>query len=282
MLNTDARMKRIEIFEDTMKMCKEDKLADSIKKSIEATVVYAEENYPTAENKCFDTLVSVTAERSLECAARLRKKYSEGNIGVHNFASATNPGGGVTKGSSAQEEALCRCSSLYPCLNVNSLYSEFYQMHRNKKDLRYTDCCIYTPNVTVIKSDTAFPEPLDEKDRFNVDIFTCAAPNLREKPYNSMNPGSANPIKVSPDELFGIHRKRAEHLLTVAAANGVEIVVLGAFGCGAFRNDPHIVAEAYKEVVTEFKGFFREICFAVYCPPNDTGNYDVFKKIIKI
>lgn len=282
MINNDARTKRIEIFEDTMKMCKSERLANSIKKSIEAAVVYDEKNYPTAENKGFDTMVSVTAERSLECAARLRQKYSEAKLGVHNFASATNPGGGVTNGSSAQEEALCRCSTLYPCLKANRLYGEFYQMHRNKKDLRYTDCCIYTPNVTVIKSDTNFPEPLAEENWFNVDIFTCAAPNLREKPYNSMNPGSAEPIKVSKDELFRIHKKRAEHLLTAAAANGTEVLILGAFGCGAFRNDPHIVAKAYKEVLTEFKGYFREICFAVYCPPNDTGNYEAFKKIIQI
>lgn len=282
MLNNDARMKRAEIFEDTMKMCKDEKLAQSIKKTIENTVIYAEEDYPAAENKGFDTKLYVTKERSLECAARLRQKYSGYKIGVHNFASATNPGGGVTNGSSAQEEALCRCSTLYPCLNVSRLYSGFYQMHRNKKDLRYTDRCIYTPDITVIKSDTAFPEPLDKENRFNVDVLTCAAPNLREKPYNSMDPGSAKPVKVSDEELFLIHRKRAEHLLTIAAANNIEILVLGAFGCGAFRNRPYIVSKAYNEVILKFKGCFREICFAVYCTPDDPQNYDVFKKIIQM
>lgn len=282
MINNDLRMKRIEIFEDTMKMCETEKLASSIKQAIKDTVVYDEKNYPAAENKGFDTVISVTGERSLECAARFRQKYSAEKIGVHNFASATNPGGGVTKGSSAQEEALCRCSTLYPCLKINRLYGEFYQMHRNKKDLRYTDCCIYTPNVTVFKSDTAFPEPLNEEHWFNVDVLTCAAPNLREKPYNSMNPGSAERIKISDNELFQIHKKRAEHLLTIAAANGIEILILGAFGCGAFKNDPRIVAKAYNEVLSEFNGYFKEICFAVYCPPNDSGNYDIFKKIIQV
>lgn len=282
MINNDSQMRRIEIFEDTMKMCKTEKLAQSIRQTVENTVMYDEKNYPEAENQGFDTAVSVTAERSLECASRLRKKYSDVKIGVHNFASATNPGGGVTKGSSAQEEALCRCSTLYPCLKTDRLYGIFYQMHRNRKDLRYTDCCIYTPDITVIKSDAAFPESLDEKLWFNVDVLTCAAPNLREKPYNFMNPGSAEPIKVSDRELFQIHIKRAEHLLTIAAANGIEVLVLGAFGCGAFRNKPEIVAKAYNETLGKFRGYFREICFAVYCAPNDTRNYDAFGRIISI
>ncbi|MCM1382476.1 MAG: TIGR02452 family protein [Muribaculaceae bacterium] len=280
MFNNDARIKRVEIFEDTMKMCKSERLANLIKNSIENTIFYAENDYPEIKNKGFETKISVTKERSFECAARLSKEYSGSKICVHNFASATNPGGGVTNGSSAQEEALCRCSTLYPCLTEKNLHEKFYRMHRNKKDLRYTDCCIYTPEITVIKSDTDFPEPLAEELRFNVDVLTCAAPNLREKPYNSMNPGSAKPLKVSDKELFQIHEKSAEHMLTIAAANGAEVFVLGAFGCGAFRNNPNIVAKAYNEVLPKFKEYFKEICFAVYCPPNNSENYDVFEKVM--
>ncbi len=279
MTNNDARMERIRIFQDTMDMCKNKRLSDQIKQTVKNTVVYDENNYPTAENKCFDTTISVTMERSLECAARYRQNY-QGKIGVHNFASATTPGGGVTNGSSAQEESLCRCSTLYPCLDTKRLYNEFYQLHRNKQDVRYSDRCIYTPDITVIKSDTAFPKPLPEEHWFTVDVLTCAAPNLRERPYNFMNPGNAVPIKVSEDELFKIHKKRALHLLTIAAANGVEILITGAFGCGAFKNDPAVTARAYKEAVSEFKGYFKYICFAVYCPPENTENYDIFSKIL--
>lgn len=280
MLKNDARTRRVNIFEDTMHICKDEKLAKSIRKTIEDTIIYDEKNYPSVENRGFDTIVSVTRERSLECAQNFHQKYLERKIGVHNFASATNPGGGVVNGSSAQEEAICRCSTLYPCLNTERNLSEFYQMHRKKKDLRYTDYCIYTPNITVIKSDTAYPELLPESQWFHVDMLTCAAPNLREKPYNAMNPGCVNPVKVSDEELLQIHKKRAKHLLTIAAANGIEILILGAFGCGAFRNDPSIVARAYNEVISEFKGCFREICFAVYCNPNDLKNYDIFKRVV--
>ncbi len=280
MTNKDDRAERIEIFEDTVKMFREKALSEQISATVKATVVYGEGNCPKVKKRGFDMSVTVTEERSLECAARFHRDYPEKRIGVLNFASATNPGGGVTKGSSAQEESLCRCSTLYPCIDTERLYTEFYQPHRKKKDLRYSDRCIYTPGITVIKSDTNRPERLPEGSRFTVDVLTCAAPNLREKPYNRMNPGSAEPITISEDELFRLHIKRAEHLLTVAAANGIDVMILGAFGCGAFRNDPRVVARAYKNAVTEFDGYFSDICFAVYCPPGHTENYDVFSEIL--
>ncbi len=77
-----------------------------------------------------------------------------------NFASATNPGGGVVKGSSAQEECLCRCSVLYPCLDTRKMWAKFCDPHRQAGDPLYNDDCIYTPRVRVIKSDVQFSEPL--------------------------------------------------------------------------------------------------------------------------
>lgn len=278
----DDREKRIEIFEDTMRLCKGNaKLAEAIKASRASTKFYAADEYP--EKKTADirgTEVNVTAERTLAAAKRLSEKHGGKRIAVLNFASATNPGGGVAKGSSAQEEALCRCSTLYPCLNTNELHGQFYSMHKALRDARYTDACIYTPGIISIKSDTAFPRAVPESEWFSVDVITCAAPNLREKPYNAMNPGRGSPVKVTPAELSELHIKRGTHILDIAAENGAAIVVLGAFGCGAFRNDPNIVARAYREILPSYKGVFDEIAFAVYCSPKDTGNYDTFKRIL--
>ena len=81
-------------------------------------------------------------------------------------------------------------------------------------------------------------------------------------------------------ELFGYHVKRAIHMLTCAAARGADILVLGAFGCGAFQNAPEVVARAYKTVLQEFPKVFKQIEFAVYCPPGGSRNYDVFKKVL--
>jgi uncharacterized protein (TIGR02452 family) len=278
----DPREKRIAVFEDTMKRCKANcRLAEAVRASIAGTVIYGAQDYTFEIKKGTNqTKLSVTKERTLECAMRLHRENPQMKIAVHNFASATNPGGGVASGSSAQEEALCRCSTLYPCLNTDKNFKNFYCMHRRRNDLRYTDSCIYTPDITVIKTDTDFPKIMAESDWFSVDVLTCAAPNLREKPYNRMNPGQAEPIRLSDGELKEIHIKRAERLLSIAAENGAEALVLGAFGCGAFRNKPLIVAEAYKKVLTEFEGVFKEICFAVYCTQKDTQNFDTFRRII--
>lgn len=75
------------------------------------------------------------------------------------------------------------------------------------------------------------------------------------------------------------YKKRDTHILDIAASNGTDVVILGAFGCGAFQNDPNIVARAYKEILPSYKNVFDEIVFAVYCSPRDTVNFDTFKRI---
>ena len=79
-------------------------------------------------------------------------------------------------------------------------------------------------------------------------------------------------------ELFGYHVKRAVHILSCAAAKGADTLVIGAFGCGAFQNNPETVAKAYKTVLEIFPNVFRRIEFAIYCPPQNDTNYQIFKK----
>ena len=55
-----------------------------------------------------------------------------------------------------------------------------------------------------------------------------------------------------------------------------------AFGCGAFRNDPNVVAAAAKTVIADYLHAFRVIEFAVYCRPGDTANYDAFEDALKV
>lgn len=279
----DDVQRRIDIFEDTENLCWADSdLTDSIKGTIARTKVYPPAQEPFyMPVKYMQAGISVTNERTLAAAARLHRKYPKCHIAVLNFASATNPGGGVKSGSAAQEESLCRCSTLYDCLNTSDLRFQFYKMHRRQNDLRYTDTCIYTPDVTIFKTDTRFPELMDEKDWFKVDVITCAAPNLRKIPYNRMNPGKGTTLTLSDDELYQIHRSRAQQIARIAEENEAEILILGAFGCGAFQNNPRVVARVYNDLLHHIDGAFVEICFAVYCPPTDMTNYRVFKQVLK-
>ena len=278
----DIRLELVKIFNDTMKWTKSDKkLSDAVKFSVSHTQLYQEgEKIALPPLVQRNTKFHVSEKRSFESAMQLRKLYPNAKIAVHNFASATNPGGGVTKGARAQEECLCRCSTLYPCLERSDLWENYYMFHRNRNDVRYTDACIYSPDILIIKSDDDFPERLPEQEFCKVDILTCAAPNLRHNPYNQMNPGRGIAVTLTDKELAELHRARARHLLSVAAANQDEVLVLGAFGCGAFRNNPNVVAQVYKEVLHEpdFKDRFLHVEFTVFHTARETANYDAFVK----
>ena len=166
-------------------------------------------------------------------------------------------------------------------MNTESNWKKYYEYHRLRRDSRYTDRCIYSPNIVMLKSDVNFPEAMLANKRIKVGVLTCAAPNLRANPNNFMNAGNSKPLKVSEDELYEIHLRRAEKILTVAAYHGADIFVGGAFGCGAFQNNPYVVAESYKEAVKKLNGYFQEVVFAIYCSPRDTGkNYNAFNKIL--
>lgn len=96
-----------------------------------------------------------------------------------------------------------------------------------------------------------------------------------------MNPDASAPVRISDKELLRLHVERARKILTIAALHKNDVLVLGAFGCGAFRNPPAVEANAYQRVLPEFALAFKVIEFAVYCPPNDTKNYDTFKAIVR-
>jgi uncharacterized protein (TIGR02452 family) len=88
---------------------------------------------------------------TLQAAQSLAEEMGEEHVGVLNFASAKNPGGGFRKGSSAQEESLARSSSLYLALSQDRLFSEFYGYHRRAKDAIYSHRIIYSPRVAIFK-----------------------------------------------------------------------------------------------------------------------------------
>lgn len=199
-----------------------------------------------------------------------------------NFASATNPGGGVVNGSSAQEECICRCTTLYPCLNTDEMWNAFYKPHRKAANPLYNNDCIYTPDVCVFKSDTNFPEVMPKDEWWNVNILTCAAPNLRERPSNAMNPHAGDKaVKITSAELEKLLTKRIRRIFEIAVANGNEILILGAFGCGAFRNPPEIVAKVFNNVMQDYLYHFDTIEYAVYHTEREVVNYEAFNRVIK-
>ncbi|WP_410537688.1 TIGR02452 family protein [Streptomyces sp. KL2] len=202
------------------------------------------------------TVFEVTGESSLEAARRLVTGVSGGGpdsggpVAVLNFASARNPGGGYLNGAQAQEEALCRASALYVCLLRAPGY---YEHHRAERSAFYSDRVIHSPGVPVFRDDRGvlLEEP------FEAGFLTSPAPN------------AGVIARRAPEEagrVPGALLVRAERVLEVAAAQGYRRLVLGAWGCGVFRNDPAVVAGAFRSHLADggrFAGRFAHVVFAV-------------------
>ncbi|MFE9021095.1 TIGR02452 family protein [Streptomyces sp. NPDC007808] len=191
------------------------------------------------------TSVDVTGESSLVAARRLGDATA-----VLNFASARNPGGGYLNGAQAQEEALCRASALHTCLLAARA---FYDHHRAHRDPFYTDRVIHSPGVPVFRDDGG--RLLDEP--VTVGFLTAAAPNAgvvrRTAPHRT-------------SELPHALAVRAERVLETAAAHGYRRLVLGAWGCGVFQNDPAQVAAAFRALLGpdgRFASAFEHVVFAI-------------------
>jgi len=278
-----AREELIKIFENTVWMCENNRrLVDKIKSSMACNRVISEENADDIlENLIYgsetekEAKIIVSKKRSFEAASVYRGKH----ISVLNFASATNPGGGVTKGAGAQEECLCRISTLYKCISASEITEAFHKKHRyalktGKMNSLYNDDCIQTCDVTVFKSDTAKPVLLSKEDWFDVDVISCAAPNLRHMSQHDKNWKK----NVTDKKLFDIYKKRINRVLDIASCAKSDVIILGAFGCGAFANPPELVAKAMHAAIDEHKYDFETIELAIYCSSRDTLNYEVFAK----
>lgn len=274
----DIRIYLVNVYLDTQECILGDQsLIKSVDYSIDnQQLILEKDNVSLSEPRYIESAeVVVSRLRSFEAAARYDTDKLK--VGVLNFASSTTPGGGVKSGAKAQEECLCRCSTLWNCLSIKPMWDGFYAPHRQAYNALHNDDIIYTPRVSVIKDDDY--KILEEP--FVVDVITCAAPNLRRYTSNEYNEFDGDSVIISSTELRLLHEKRARRILSVAAANGVEVLILGAFGCGAFRNDPNVVAMAYKNVLTEFKHYFKKIEFAIYCRPEfDDNNYQAFKNTL--
>ena len=275
------REMNVEVFQDTIDYINgSERLQTAIKKSreIQKLILEKEKIADCGMDYNEDAGIIVSGKRTLEAAGA----YFDKRVCILNFASATNPGGGVIHGSSAQEESLCRCSTLYYCLNTSEMMSGFYLPHRRAGNPFYNNDLIYSPDVVVIKTDTSEPERMREKDWYTVNVITCAAPNLRERPSNGMNPDAGSKAdRITRQDLRMLLEARIQRIFQVAAAEGTEILILGAFGCGAFRNPPDIVADVFRDVTSKYRKKFETIEYAVYHTDREAENYRAFQKAFR-
>ena len=169
-------------------------------------------------------------------------------VGVLNFASAKNPGGGFLNGAMAQEESLAASGGLYRTLTPHEGY---YRRNRACGTMMYTGCAIYSPDVVFFR---------DEKFRLLPRPVTASV-----LPRPAVNLGQVMQKGEDLPAAWAAMRGRMARALELFGAMGDRTLVLGAYGCGVFRNDPRQVARWWRELLAEpaFADRFPRVVFAV-------------------
>lgn len=170
-------------------------------------------------------------------AVRLLAAEGRTDIGVLNFASAKNPGGGFLNGAKAQEESLTVSGALYPTLTA---HPEYYEANRANRSMMYLDYGIYSPEVVLFR-DGAF-RLTDTPVR--ADVLTLPAVNMGQVLLKGEDAAQARRVM----------RRRMKLALGIFAEKGAKHLVLGAYGCGVFRNDPREIAAWWRELMEEGMG----------------------------
>ena len=179
-----------------------------------------------------------------------------GRVCALDFASYRHPGGGYANGSLAQEEAMCSESNLYNILDKH--WTRFYEPNKSSlNDSLYTDKAMLVPDVIFERG----------RAKAIADVIVCAAPNI----------GAAKKNRVSDEECIQALSERIEAVMKIAAQNEADYLVLGAYGCGVFKNDPEKVAEMFMRWLDGNPGYFKEVIFAIKPGgPNFGAFKDVF------
>lgn len=235
-------------------------LTDAIKE----TVIYSSECPPARITSGGDTKtrIEATDETTLSALLRLNSEDS-GHLACLNFASAKNPGGGFLGGAEAQEESLARASALYPCLLAARAY---YEENRACRTALYLDRVIWSPGVPFFRDDEGalLARPV------LASVITAPAPNAGAVAANE----AARMNEIEPTL-----KRRAGLVLDIAVERDVQTLVLGAWGCGVFRNDPRLVATVFAGLLAgEFSNAFNRIVFAIYDKSPGQSVLRIFRK----
>lgn len=184
-------------------------------------------------------------------------KYHVDKTAALNFASYKEPGGKYLEGSMAQEESLCSKSNLY---NILSKFSSYYEWNNEHKNLGlYTNRALYTPEVVFE----------DTKQAQTCDVITCAAPNWRSAGMYG---------RATKEENIKALSSRINFVLKIAREQKVDILILGAYGCGVFGQSAKAVATIFKTYIDESYQCFDTIVFAI--PDKNSIDYKEFDEVL--
>ena len=215
----------------------------------------------------YNTRVLVTQDTSIDAIFKVANKE---NICVLNFASYRhNANSGYFNGSFTQEESLYHYSDLSPVLSDGDIENRFYLVNNNDgTNSLYSSRLLYSPNVNFYLSDF----DIDMNNHRTCDVITCAAPNKRGREFDAIK------NDFSDEDVENAMNDRIMHILYAASEMGAKTLILGAFGCGMFRNDVEKTAQQFNNCIYKyFPHTFETILF----PIPDYSTFKIFRDNIK-
>lgn len=271
------REKRVALAQETLAICQQGyyvnrlgqqiDIKSDLEQAIDNTKLYRPTDFIDLEwRQCVASLpsIEVTPETTLAAAKRLVELGHK--VLCLNFASAKNAGGGFLNGSQAQEESLARSSGLYPSLMSQE---EMYFYNRHQKSCFYSDYMIYSPAIPVFRADNGALF-----DNYYVASFITAP---------AVNAGvirQREPERVS--EIYQVMAQRLEKVLWLAYQHHYTTLVLGAWGCGVFANDPKMIRTIFAELLgkqSQFAAYFKHITYAIY---DTSANQMVYQSFLDL
>lgn len=204
--------------------------------------------------KSDNTYVNNISIENLDTVSALEKYSKSGKVCILNMASYKRPGGGVINGARAQEECLFRCSNLY-----NSISDDFYPLER--------DSCLYTKDSLFFKD-----KNYEYINNINCDVITIAAINLNSSHHFYKDQIESNYESTTLDKI--------RLMVSIPSKHNIEYLILGAWGCGVFKNNPKKMSNFFKQVlITEgYSSLYKKVIFGIINDHNSvSNNYEVFR-----
>lgn len=229
------------------------------------TLIYKEDdNISLGDNLGYDTQVLMSEKDTVSGAHEHVR--SGGHVGILNFADGLEPGGMVMKGAVTQEESICRSSNLYESLILPKCKEEYYKYNKKFK-MTGSDRVIYSRDVLFFREEEEDGHYNHLKKPFKADVLTCPAP---------MSP-------IDRAEYDASVHPRVDRMLRIFAHEHAEILILGAWGCGAFGGIPSIVAEAFKDALKKYKGYFKlaDFCIIKDSDGSESRNFKIFRDTLQ-
>jgi uncharacterized protein (TIGR02452 family) len=181
------------------------------------------------KQECIINDIEILNINCIDAIIKYKHYYPTYSIGLLNFANGMNRGGGVVGGARAQEEDICRTTNLY-----HTLLKVEYPIK--------SDEIIISKDVTLIKNSS-----YNLIDEINIDYVLSK---------------DALVVRNLFDEImYKETKRRIELIIETASSLNIDILILGAFGCGIFNNPPESIAYIFKQVLQKYK--FKKVIFAI-------------------